>query len=542
MDITNIVFSVFKSVFIVYCFGAAGALFAKYGIIDKGANKSLSLISLYYFLPCLFFINTMKVITQDRVQELWFIILMPVIHIGIYYIIGKLGASLFFRSYTREFRFLLAASVAYSNCGDLVVSVLSTLGQTDLLANEDNPDFGNETGDERISRGIGYISCYVLMWTMSAWTWLWAEMDEMHLAKVAAESDTGSACPYGLMVPTSSVAVVDTSRDESDEEHAPTANMAEVPLETLRSRDGRDADTSQQPAALVGSAESTLNGTPPRSGSLSENGAPTGAPAVAVAPQGWSDRLKESALKLLKTPPFTSTVLGIIFGLIPTLRALFYNADEDSDNTPKLEFLTTSLILVGNAAIPLNMLVLGANLASGMGPKRQKVDTKKSDDRESNVNIDVRMSPDEVKEDHEKREKEAMVMGPSGAALAVVSNRPQPSSTATVDNQRTSARVSDNWVALFLCAIRLIIAPTIGIVIGELFARIGMLDDNDYLLKFTVMAVTMGPTGTTIVIMSQLKDLYVEDISMLVFQQYIVGLLTIPMAVIVMVIFATNQV
>lgn len=62
-------------------------------------------------------------------------------------------------------------------------------------------------------------------------------------------------------------------------------------------------------------------------------------------------------------PPVVATMLGLLIGLTP-LRSLLLDL-KDQDGDAPLEFLYESLYLLGQAAVPTNLLVLGATLAAG---------------------------------------------------------------------------------------------------------------------------------------------------------------------------------
>jgi len=447
VDLGDVTFSVFKSVFVVYCFGVAGAVFSRLGIIDKAANRGLGFLTVYYFFPCLFFVNTMRVITIDTVQDLWFLIVLPIAHVSLFFMLGRVGASIFFPSKQDSFKFLLGASIAYANCGNMVISVISTLGLTDLLHNEDHPEFGTESPDDRVARGIGYVSLYVLVWLLSAWTWLWNTMDTMRIE----DDDSGSGGDI------------------------PMVPFAQESEEKEKEKEEEDGNLSERDSVEV----------------------------LSPPPLSCMDRFKKSMKKVLTTPPLVSTLFGILIGLIPPLRALFFNKDSDSDAEPPLEFMRNACELVGKGAIPVTMLVLGVNLAAGL---------------EKNM----------MRKKQQEQRHQLQVQGEENVEKVEGGEKELEQSTATKS------------VALFLCVVRLLISPALGIAFAILLFHSGLVDSDDYMLRFVVMAVTMGPTANTIVIMCQLRELHVESISILVFQQYLVGLLTIPFAVVVMVIYATE--
>jgi predicted permease len=62
-------------------------------------------------------------------------------------------------------------------------------------------------------------------------------------------------------------------------------------------------------------------------------------------------------------PPVIAVFIGFIVGIIPGLRLLLVDT-KDFDCDSPLEFLFNAVVLFGQAAVPMNMMVLGASLAS----------------------------------------------------------------------------------------------------------------------------------------------------------------------------------
>ena len=65
------------------------------------------------------------------------------------------------------------------------------------------------------------------------------------------------------------------------------------------------------------------------------------------------------ACRRLLTPPVVGVLLGLICGLVPALRSVLIDQDG------ALHFVWRGLSSLGSAAVPVSMVVLGANLASG---------------------------------------------------------------------------------------------------------------------------------------------------------------------------------
>jgi hypothetical protein len=71
------------------------------------------------------------------------------------------------------------------------------------------------------------------------------------------------------------------------------------------------------------------------------------------------------ALERIFQPPVIGAIAGIICVSFPLLRGLFVDVG-DRDNDAPLQFLFDGLYAVGQAAVPINMMILGCNLSSSL--------------------------------------------------------------------------------------------------------------------------------------------------------------------------------
>merc|ERR1719362_1313082 len=67
---------------------------------------------------------------------------------------------------------------------------------------------------------------------------------------------------------------------------------------------------------------------------------------------------------IVLVPPVMGSLLGIFVSLIPPLHGLFVDITEQRDQAP-LGFVFDALSRLGQAAVPLNLIVLGSNLSAG---------------------------------------------------------------------------------------------------------------------------------------------------------------------------------
>lgn len=74
------------------------------------------------------------------------------------------------------------------------------------------------------------------------------------------------------------------------------------------------------------------------------------------------DKVREVAGVVL-VPPVIAVFVGFFVGLIPQVKLLFVDSLDFDDDMP-LEFFFNAVLAFGKAAVPMNMMVLGASLAS----------------------------------------------------------------------------------------------------------------------------------------------------------------------------------
>jgi len=86
------------------------------------------------------------------------------------------------------------------------------------------------------------------------------------------------------------------------------------------------------------------------------------ADASSVRKWKWANLL--TAFKRIFPPPVVAALLGMFVALCHPIRAKFVDID-DRDGDALLEFLFNGLQKVGQAAVPINMIILGNSLAKG---------------------------------------------------------------------------------------------------------------------------------------------------------------------------------
>jgi predicted permease len=75
--------------------------------------------------------------------------------------------------------------------------------------------------------------------------------------------------------------------------------------------------------------------------------------------------LCSKVLTQLLQPPVIASLAGLVVACIPSIHGLLVDTEDFDDNAP-LQWLFNALYDVGQAAIPINMFMLGATLATGI--------------------------------------------------------------------------------------------------------------------------------------------------------------------------------
>jgi len=78
-------------------------------------------------------------------------------------------------------------------------------------------------------------------------------------------------------------------------------------------------------------------------------------------------------------PPVIGALLGLFVTSIPFLRGIFVDLDDRNDDAP-LEWFFDGLYVVGQAAVPINMIILGVNLSASYQSKKERAITNNNDD------------------------------------------------------------------------------------------------------------------------------------------------------------------
>lgn len=196
-------------------------------------------------------------------------------------------------------------------------------------------------------------------------------------------------------------------------------------------------------------------------------------------PKGKFD-VKKSVLAILKKvlqPPVIASMLGLFIAAIHQVRGLFVDLT-DRDNDAPLEWFFNGLNTVGDAAVPINMFILGSSLyysAKGVG-------------------------------------------------------------TSVLEDEKLQMRTM-----LAIIFGKLVIMPAIGIGTAMLMRQfLSIPEDIDASFYLVIMLVTATPTANNVMVMAELGGQSKEAMAMSIFSQYLCAPIVLTASVGVIVTIASK--
>ncbi|KAF3432225.1 hypothetical protein FNV43_RR26964 [Rhamnella rubrinervis] len=301
-------------------------------MIPKATFKLLSKLVFALFLPCLIFTELGESITLDNFARWWFIPVNVLVSICIGCLLGYLVV-IICRPPPQFTRFTIIMT-AFGNTGNLPLAVVGSVCHT-----SDNP-FGSHCQ----SRGVAYVSfaqwvavilVYTLVYHMMEPPLEYYEIVEegVEIQEQAATNDISSP----LLVEAEWPGI-----EDKETEHSKTPFIARI-FKSI-------SNVSQSTLSDVEFSGEGGGGSSPRSvRCLAE---PRVVRRIRVVAE-------QTPIRHILQPPTIASLLAIIIGMIPQLKAFFFGSDAP------LSFVTDSLEILAGAMVPSVMLILGGMLAEG---------------------------------------------------------------------------------------------------------------------------------------------------------------------------------
>jgi len=309
--------------------------------IPKATFKLLSKLVFALFLPCLIFTELGESITLENFVDWWFIPVNVLVSTALGCLLGFVVVVIC-RPPPQLTRFTIIMT-GFGNTGNLPLAVVGSVCHT-----KDNP-FGKHCN----TRGVAYVSfaqwvAVILVYTL-VYHMMEPPMEYYEIVEEGAE----------IEIEEQRRALNDISRpllveaewpgmEDKETEHSKTPFIARV----FKSISG--ISSSAIPDLEIMAERDDGNNSPRSIRCLAE---PKVVRRIRIVAE-------QTPLQHILQPPTIASLLAIIIGTVPQLKALFFGYDAP------FSFITDSLEILGGAMVPSVMLILGGMLAEGPNESR----------------------------------------------------------------------------------------------------------------------------------------------------------------------------
>lgn len=317
---------------------AAGTLLTRRGAFSPDVRRGLSKAAASLLVPCLLVDRLARTVTPTLLAEAWPIIPFGTIYVALGCGLGALS-TLGTASVVRK---PAIAATAFANSQAMPIILIEVIG----------PEL---FGPAAAATGVTYIGLYVAAYLVLQWTIGAALLDVPFLsvgggekpalseAASHARSDGGGRCDIG------------------NGHDVPSDGIALSPTPQLEAGD-RDGEGEQLGAVAHGRV---LRAEAAGSATLLT------LPSGKAAGTGVGGRRRRrctmaccAVIRRVASPPIYGILAGLVIALVPPLRWLLVDDPAHGGSAP-LRFVLQAAGLLGNAAIPLNTMLLGASLSKG---------------------------------------------------------------------------------------------------------------------------------------------------------------------------------
>ncbi|KAG7128727.1 putative transporter like protein [Verticillium longisporum] len=409
----HLVLLVFEAVLEVVCVSLPGYIVARLGHFDADKQKFLANLNVMLFTPCLIFTKLASQLNADKLVELAVIPVIFIVQTLVSYVVAT-GVSRAFGFNKRASNFVTAMGV-FGNSNSLPISLVLSLSQTLKGLHWDRIPGDND--DEVGARGILYLLIFQQLGQLVRWSWgyhvLLAPKDKypeyqnerVEEGRYTDEQDAREpdALLPGFEGDTAANSRSPSSSDLSQYEpggRTPVAHQSQISLV--------DSDTDDESRPFIAKkagkpvAAAPLNGNQnddpmlsfPRIRSADDNEPPEGVagfPArakmtikdkmsaakqavaafftkvytslpnpvrIVLAGLGRFGAKVNNFIWEFMNPPLWAMLFAVIVASVPALQQLFFEEGSFVKNS-----VTNAVQSSGNVAVPLILVVLGANLA-----------------------------------------------------------------------------------------------------------------------------------------------------------------------------------
>lgn len=364
---------------------ASGGIFLKRaGLMTPQVSRGLSEISMKLTIPCLLFTTAIDCAQDwsdddcprlvDQLAEGWPMLLLPALYVGVGVLVGH-GAVLL-GGIDESFRRPAIAAVTFGNSTGLPITLLAVVqAQFSQASNlgSTNP--------------LVFLSVYlvlypVLQWTVGAWLLspkppeVPGEVEMQGLRRSTWRNSPSFRVMTSKRVPVAQLGASDVDVHErrraqsvlelpsrsrlstAEPGSSPSKSFPEVGSPRCAQGEPRRSDTASglKEAGLdlpLGGAMASASSAP------HPDAAP---PALATPAIDWA--LVQTLIERVFPPPVLAALLGMLVNFLDPLRGLL--VDSNRKEGAILQWVFNGLKKIGQAAVPINMFILGATLTKGV--------------------------------------------------------------------------------------------------------------------------------------------------------------------------------
>lgn len=419
----HLVLLVFEAVLEVVCVSLPGYIVARLGHFDADKQKFLANLNVMLFTPCLIFTKLASQLNAEKLSDLAIIPIIFVIQTLVSWTVSVVVAKLF-RFNKRASNFVTAMGV-FGNSNSLPISLVLSLSQTLKGLHWDKVPGDND--DEVGARGILYLLIFQQLGQLVRWSWgyhvLLAPKEKYpeYQQQIAEEGSRRHSEEHEEHETERLIDGLDSETEGEEDRHSidsqgfdpagrtPVASGSRVSLATS------DDDFAKKTNA---NGHKGLSVQPPTNGNAGVDGNIHTFPRIPSAddedeePKGFFGRINSSikatfsrwgsaiskvftnayqklpapiqtCLRFFKrvgaktnnfiwefmNPPLWAMLIAILVASIPSLQRLFFEEGSFVQNS-----VTSAIRSSGNVAVPLILVVLGANLARNTMAKDEALD------------------------------------------------------------------------------------------------------------------------------------------------------------------------
>ncbi|KAF9734693.1 membrane transporter [Paraphaeosphaeria minitans] len=166
-DFANLTLLVFEAVMEVVCVSLPGYIVARMGQFDADAQKFVANLNTQLFTPCLIFTKLASQLSADKLVELGVIPFIFVVQLIISYLAALIISKLY--GFSKRGRNFVVAMAVFGNSNSLPISLVISLSKTLSGLHWDRIPGDND--NEVAARGILYLLIFQQLGQLVRWTW-----------------------------------------------------------------------------------------------------------------------------------------------------------------------------------------------------------------------------------------------------------------------------------------------------------------------------------------------------------------------------------